>query len=568
MVGVEFLSYLKPYKWCVFLRIISTTLKAVIDILIAKFVMQIISAITSGNKEGLINAAYFIVFLISIGLMIYFADVYLSGYFSTRVIRDLRQTLMVHLEKLPISFCEAHNTGEIIAKLSNDINGLEAFLSGGFINIIFHIIRFSGSFIYALLISPELLLFSLVIIPIALYFSNKTSKPIEEYNKALHEELGKLNSEVLDCIGGIHTVKAYKLEKELYKKYSKRLDCNLEYSLKIEKRKALLTSISIVVQLLPFALCCLFGGYLVISRRLSFGEFIAFTLMLSNIVQSAGAMPGHIGVYREKMGIIRSLFQFMSITEERTNGELCMEINTVTAIEFKDVSISYNAGIKVLNELNFRIETGKITAIVGPSGGGKTTIFKIICSFYKASGAVLLYGCDINTLKPASIRERISLVSQDTYLFPGTIAENIELGKVGSSRDKIIEAAKAANAHDFIMELSMGYDTIVGEAGILLSGGQKQRIAISRAILKNAPILLFDEPTSALDSESENIVYDAIKKLGKDHTVVIIAHRLATIREADNILVIDKGSIREHGTHEELIKRNGLYSVLNKEYIF
>jgi ABC-type multidrug transport system fused ATPase/permease subunit len=270
------------------------------------------------------------------------------------------------------------------------------------------------------------------------------------------------------------------------------------------------------------------------------------------------------------MGIAAHLFELTDENKERTNGEIFDLKKDVPAVEFTDVSFKYDNEKKILENLNFQVLRGEKIALIGSSGGGKTTLFKLLCGFYGAqSGLIKLYGIDMNKWSLSALRSLIALVSQDIHLFPGTIAENIGYGAPEPSLDEVINAAKAANAHDFIMELPKGYNTIIGEDGARLSGGEKQRISIARAILKDAPILLLDEPTSALDTQSEALVQEVFNKIMKNKTEIVIAHRLSTIKECDRVLVLDQGTIMETGSHEELLLKDGVYKKLyNKQVAF
>lgn len=559
--------FLKPYCFWLIARAASTIGKALIDMFVAYFVLLLVNSAVKGDTHQLRQSIYLMAGFVGAGIIVYFMETYSSGRFSSQVVRDMRGKLMTRIEQLPIAYFENHHSGELISKLSNDVNCLEGFFGGSFIDIIFHIIRFTGSFMFALLISWKLLLFCMAAISVAIFLSNTISRPLGKYYETLYKDLGKVNSIVQDSIGGIHLIKAYNLKEVLYEKYKIEVDNNLTNSLKIEKRMAVISSLSIVIQLIPFALCFLYGGYFVVTNKLSLAEFMAFAAMLSNIVQSASAIPSQISHYKGSIGVMKHLFEVLDYEVERNSGEqYCIE-KSVPAIEFKEVTFAYEGGRKILNNLSFIVEDGKTTALVGTSGGGKTTILKLLCGFYEAEGSIKLYGKDLKDWNLAAARENISLVSQDPYLFPGNIAENIGYGKLGAGIEEIIAAAKAANAHEFIMELPEGYNTVLGERGITLSGGQKQRISIARAILKNAEILLLDEPTSALDIASELKVQKALQGLMRGRTVFIIAHRLSAIKDADKILVLDKGCIKESGSHEELIRKNDLYRKLNMTQI-
>jgi ABC-type multidrug transport system fused ATPase/permease subunit len=313
----------------------------------------------------------------------------------------------------------------------------------------------------------------------------------------------------------------------------------------------------------PYVVCATYGGYLAFNGRISAGSLIAFMLLQRFIVNPTSQLPNLIMNIRSSLGAGKRLLQLYTLQTEETSGEEYKQKDSDTAIDFHKVSFHYASGNEAIKNLSFKVKRGSNTAIVGASGCGKSTIMNLICGFYKLNdGEIEIYGKNIKHWKLSSLREEIALVSQDTYLYPDSIEENIKFGKPFSTREEVIRAAKAADAHSFIMELCNGYDTQVGERGVKLSGGQRQRLGIARAILKGAPILLLDEPTSALDYESELLIQQVLEEVSRDKTIITIAHRLSTIKKADRILVMDKGTIKEWGTHDELILKDGIYKKL------
>jgi len=562
------LPYLKPYRFLITLRLISTTFKAINDILLVYFIQLLVESADTGNSKQLSEFIYLMLLFVVIGIVVNFLESYSSACFSSYAARDIKKELVSHILKLPMSYIEKNHSGGIVSRLTNDIGSIEAFLNNDFIDLAFHLIRFSICFLYMLVLDWRLLLFSLIVIPIAVIITSIINKPLDKYAGKLQQNLAKVNSIVQDSIGGIHILKAFNLKKVLYQKYNKAVDETLKQSLSIEKRNSLIISVTVVIKMMPFVLSFFFGGYLVCVNKLTVAKLVGFVQMLNYLVQGASFIPLKISSYKVNMGVTDHLFELVDYATERTTGEE-FKVNTdAIAIQFEKVSFNYDEKLQVLNDLSFEIPYGKKIAIIGPSGGGKTTVFKILCGFYETENCdIKIYGKNINEWKLSSLRSLISVVSQESYLFPGSIAENIGYGSLKASMEEIIIAAKSANAHEFIMELPNGYNTHVGERGARLSGGQKQRISIARATLKNSPILLLDEPTSALDTQSEALVQEAFNKIFQDKTVLIIAHRLSTIKESDEVLVLDEGNIVEKGSHEQLLQKDGLYKRLyNKQF--
>lgn len=555
--------FLKPYGFWITVRLCSTVCKAIVDIMVAYFILLLVNSALAGNRQELMKSIYLMLGFIISGIFIYYLEGYASGKFGAYVSRDMKEKLSLHISKLPVASMEECHSGDLVSRLTNNVTSLEGFLKGGFLDIVFHILRFSISFIYMFFINWELLLFCLIIFPFTLVMSDKISKPLKKYWKETHQKQARVNSIAQDSISGIQMLKAYNLKEVIFEKYKAAVEETLDYSLRIEKQNARISPINVIIQIVPYVLCFLFGGYLVSAGRLTSGGWVAFVQMLTYLIQGASSIPMYIAQYRGNLGTAEHLFEILDKKLERTDGEAYCINEFTSAVEFHNVEFSYDGDTKLFKNLSFKIEHGKITALVGPSGVGKSTIFKLLCGFYEhEEGNIKLYGKSLKRWKLSAARSLMSMVSQDIYLFPGTIMENIAYGCPKATMEEIIASAKAANAHDFIMELPEEYNTTTGERGAKLSGGQRQRISIARAILKNAPILLLDEATSALDMESERQVQEALDIFMKGRTVFIIAHRLSTVKNADEILVLNQGQIVERGKHEQLLEKEGMYKKL------
>lgn len=559
----QLISFLKPYYLWVTIRIISTLAKASIDIAVILLVQMMVNAALNGDGKGLERLICSILGLVVIEAIMYFMSTYSSGRFSVYASRDIKEKLNVQIEKLPLSYIENRHSGELVSVLNNSIVRIEDFFKSSLIDFIYEIIRFMGCLIFMLLLNWQLLLICIVIISITIVMSDYITRPVGKYTEELQVDLGKANKTAQDSIGGIQLLKAFNLGKVLSGKYKFAINRTLADSIAIAKRTAMVGTASVIMNIVPVILCFLLGGYMVVIGRFTAGGLVAFGQMLMFMGQAAGAIPGYISEFKKTMGVSKHVFEVLNESAERTDGEKHDVNITAPAIEFEEVSFAYNGQVGLLNNLSFKIPHGNTVALVGTSGGGKTTILKLLCGFYEVnSGCIRLYGENLNTWNLKSARALISIVPQDTYLFHGTIAENIAYGRYGANFEEIVQAAKASNSHDFITNLPEGYNTIVEERGSRLSIGQRQRISIARAILKNAPVLLLDEPTSALDAESERLIQEALETFSVDRTVFVIAHRLSTIRNAHKVLVLDKGKIVNSGLHNDLIQQEGIYKQL------
>lgn len=553
----------KPYKNWVILSAICAIAIAACDVISVSLITEFINTMLNSSSQMILEIIFLALVTVLAGVIASYLMPYSSGRAGSYAIRDLRSNIVEHFDNVQVSIKDMMHTGDIISRLNNDISMIERFI-GNISDYVYTPLILIVTFIYLLTIQWKLIILSSLSVPIALIIANKLSSPMGKYNEEYYKYLGEANSIMQDAISGINVIKAFNLQDVFHSRCTEKLIKSLEiYDNKINIRGSLMMPIMFLVYEFPYVVCAAYGGYLAVNGDLTPSGLVAFILLLRFIVGPTSQLSNLVMNARSAAGASRRLFQLLELQTERADGNVYKGEDKEYSIEFENVTFGYEQNKEVLKNLNFKVRKGSSVALVGTSGCGKSTIMNLICGFYKADkGSIKIYGKSIADWNLTSLREKLAFVSQDIYLYPGSIEENIRFGKQSSTKEEVIAAAKKANAHEFIMELSLGYDTVVGERGAKLSGGQKQRIAIARAILKGAPVLLFDEPTSALDTESELLIKHYLEQLTQNKTVITIAHRLSTIRQMDLILVIDKGTVVESGTHDELLNNGGLYKKL------
>ncbi len=507
-------------------------------------------------------AILFVLIYIPKGLFAYFNG-YLIASATSRVGTDLRADIFAHVQRLPLRFFHSSRVGDIMSRMSNDV-----FLIQNSSTIVVQAIEGPITIIGGLgrmfWINWKLTTLTAFFVPLMAIAIDRLTKKIRPLTTITQQSLADVNASVEESITGMRIIKAFGTEKQEIKRFNAVNLRNLVAALRFWRRNMLVVPAVEVMGGLATALMMSLGGLMVVRGSITFprlGEFI----LLAFIVAGAAKQIGRLSVtYQQTIAAGARIFEVIDTPPEVICDLDKVELKDVKGlVEFRDVSFEYNEGEKVLNRISFTINPGEVVAIVGPSGAGKSTVADLIPRFYDVTeGQILVEGHDVRDIKLSSLREQTAMVPQQIILFGGSIAENIAYGRSGASIEEIIEVAKAANAHDFIMECPNGYDTVLGERGTGLSGGQQQRISIARALLKNPRILILDEATSSLDAASEQIVQDALERLMKNRSTLVIAHRLSTVKNADRILVLDQGRILEAGEFDQLVKSGGVFSQL------
>ena len=496
---------------------------------------------------------------------------YLQGYFMAFVeyasMKDLRDDAYKHLHKLPIGYFKSERVGNIISRFTNDVNIIQLSISTTFSNLIkepLTIIVFLG---IAISISWQLSLFAFIIVPVASLIIAWIGNKLKKQTIILQTKLADITSILQETISGVKIVKAFGMEHFENQRFMNETKSYFKIVLKTVRIRNLSSPITEILSVIIGAVIIYYGGILVlVDRTLNASEFLGFLFAIFQMmppIKELGSVNNRI---QEASAAADRIFEITDIEPHIKNIPNAIQLTDFkNEIVFKNVSFKYeDSDVNVLDNLNFSVKRGEIIALVGPSGGGKSTLADLLPRFYDPTeGQILLDGNNIKDVTIESLRSKMGIVTQETFLFNTNIAENIAYGLTNYPMEKIIEAAKTANAHNFISEMPHGYDTIIGERGVKLSGGQRQRLTIARALLKNPEIMIFDEATSALDNESEILVQEAIERLMMNRTTFVIAHRLSTIRNATNILVLDRGHIIQQGTHDKLItEEKGLYKKL------
>lgn len=493
-----------------------------------------------------------------------YAQDYLVNNTGHKVIVDIRNELYAHYHSLPIKFYFKEQTGKLISLISNDVTNIQTAVSSIFTNIIGNSMTIIMLTFIVFDQSWKLSLIALIVFPAAIYPIYKFGARLRIIGKMRLGKIGDMLSVVQESISNIRIVKAFSMEKYEVDKFKKENAQFFSLSMKDLKTSAWAGPLMELIGIIGVSFVVYYGGLMIINKEWTSGALMAFIVAILSLYGPIRSFSGVNNVIQQAIGSAERVFDIIDIRPEVKDIENPITLKNINkSIMFKNVDFSYITDKKVLTNINLEIKTGDVVALVGPSGAGKSTIADLIARFFDPQkGSIEIDGIDIRNISMASLRKQIGIVTQETILFNDSIKANISYGRTEANIDEIINAAKAAYAHEFINATQHGYDSFIGERGVKLSGGQKQRIAIARAILKNPPILILDEATSSLDSESEALVQEALEVLMKDRTTVVIAHRLSTIYRADKIVVIDKGEIIAQGKHSDLLNKCELYKRL------
>ena len=562
------MMYFRPYKIILILAVICTALISLSSLMVPWLTGKgLIDKVIGEKNIPLLNlvALGFIGLVIVKGVFSYL-QTYLTSFIGYKIVMDMRNQIFQHLQRLSLSFYKKRRAGEIMSRLINDTNVLQNALVENIMRLILNILLVIGVLIFIFYIHWRLSLLTLFTLPLLIFTLGKLGSRIKKFSNLVQMKIADISSIIQETIGGIEVIKSFATEKQEVERFQTYNVQNFHLNMKRTRLVAILPPLMEILTTVGLSAILWYGGLEVINGNLTIGELVAFLGYVALAVNPLNKIGKNYSRYQQALASAERMFEILDTEPEIKESPKAIEMPRINGyIRFRNVSFSYDDKELVLKDINLDLRPGEKIALVGRSGVGKTTLVSLIPRFYDpTSGSITIDGHNIRDVKLMSLRRQIGIVSQETFLFNGTIKDNIAYGKMKATDEEIVDAAKKANAHNFIMSLEKGYDTPVGERGVKLSGGQRQRIAIARAILRDPRILILDEATSAVDAESEALIQDALEKLMKDRTTIIIAHRLSTILRADKIIVLDERKIEEIGSHQELLAKNGLYARLYK----
>jgi ATP-binding cassette, subfamily B, bacterial len=530
----------------------------------AWFFGNLTDAAIHGNLDSMKQLIPIGILLTMVSIVSNYCGIYFNTIASNGLKNLLKEYLFEHILRLPAGEASNMRSGDLISYFNNDIHSVDGVVGSSLISLIRLPLVFIAVFIYLFQISWILCLISVFIAPIAICGGAFFGLLLKKNGRMLHQLVAEINSTLSETFQGLQVIRSFTLEKTIFHQFKSKNKKYYDLELENAKLQGWYYSGGYLVSSVAFLFNLCLGAYFVASGTLTVGSLLTFIHLAGHLVYPMTGLAGQWAGFQRSLTAIERLVDLLN--KPTASDELpsfTPAILTVRSIQFQDISFSYDENKKIFKGLNLEIPDGKVVAFVGPSGAGKTTLFNLLQGFYKPQlGSILINGIPTEDLTLSELRSSIAHVPQETFLFAGTIKENLLIARPTITDDEIVEAAKQANIHDFIVSLPNGYETEIGERGIKLSGGQKQRIAIARAILKNAPILLLDEATSALDGETEYQVKEELDQLMTNRTTLVIAHRLTTIQNADLIVVINNGEIEQIGSHDELLSQDGLYRKL------
>lgn len=564
---IRLLGYLKPYRVRLITAVTCSGLVAAMSAAYAWLVRPVLDGIFISKDETLLLVLPLVLLVVAVLKSAFsYGQNYLITYVGSHVITDIRQALFRQFMRLPVAFHDVNTSGRLVSRVTNDVTMMANAVSGVLKDVFQHGLTFIAMMGVIFYQNWRLALLSIMVMPLAAYTLVRVGHRMRRLATSSQERMGDMASTLQETLAGIRTVKAYGREDAEAEKFRAANQSYLKTTLKSNQVFSMGSSHMEVIGVMAVAAIIWYGGALVIRGDMTPGAFFSFLTAMFMAYSPVRRLSGANNTVQQALAAAERVFDVLDLKTEQDQDRGTLQLSVINrGIEFQGVSLRYDGHtVPALVDIDLSIRAGEVVALVGSSGSGKTTLASLLPRFYEPTGGRILFdGTPMQSYTLHSLRAHLGIVSQDVVLFDDTITNNIAFGRTGASPEEVERAATMAYAHDFIMRLPQGYETVIGERGIKLSGGERQRLAIARAILRDPPLLVLDEATSALDTESERIVQLALTNLMKNRTTLVIAHRLSTIQRADRIVVLNRGTIAEVGTHEELLRRGGHYRRLH-----